>query len=355
MTQGEILSAMAPIDTMISICKENCGKQCLVLNDVNMIIPFVVKAQKAAEKISRFALEHFNSRDERKRELSKLICGRFETMLIEMDGVIFNGYKNDTSVDWLNNNVRSVTDMLFNTIEACENLIDVLPPPRSKEKRLVEETNVVNDTKPSEDEHNSSKRGKNKEKDEESISGDDNTSSIVIEDISKETIDSWFEDNNELEDNTEEENNEAPRIFKKKIKEDKVIEVLGDLYSDKVIGKRRWYVIYRVLLFIEWLRLTNQIDFINWVKSHFGWNGVKEFRGVQSEFTHSDPPKWNSLIVKGKNGKPDNEDLGPDYYDFAVTIRDALVDVNKITGEMQDKDEFRANPHQGVLHNSKWK
>ena len=98
----------------------------LVLNDVNMIIPFVVKAQKAAEKISRFALDHFNSRDEHKRELSKLICGRFQTMLVEMDNVTFNGYKNDTTVDWLNNNVRSVTDLLFNTIEACENLVDDL-------------------------------------------------------------------------------------------------------------------------------------------------------------------------------------------------------------------------------------
>jgi DNA-binding transcriptional MerR regulator len=178
------------------------------------------------------------------------------------------------------------------------------------------------------------------------------------EENDEEEGDDKLEDDYEEEDDytdDEEEDNEAPRIFKKKIKEDKVIEALRNLYSDKVIGKRRWYVIYRVLLFIEWLRLTNQIDFINWVKSHFGWNGVKEFRGVQSQFTHSDPPKWNYLIVKGKNGKPDNEELGPDYYDFAVTIRDALVDVDLTTGEMQDKDEFRANPHQGVLHNSKWK
>lgn len=174
------------------------------------------------------------------------------------------------------------------------------------------------------------------------------------------------EDDDELEEDDEEEDeddytdeeeddNEAPRIFKNMIKEDIVIEVLGNLYSDKVIGKRRWYVIYRVLLFIEWLKLTNQIDFINWVQSNFGWKGEKEFRGIQSEFTHSDPNKWDLIIVKGKRGKPDNEELGPDYYDFAVEVRDTFVDVDLTTGEMQDKDEFRANPHQGVLHNSKWK
>lgn len=160
----------------------------------------------------------------------------------------------------------------------------------------------------------------------------------------------------EEEDYDEEDDNvEAPRVLKNKIKEDKVIEVLRNLFSDKVKGKRRWYVIYRVLLFIEWLRLTNQIDFINWVKSHFGWTGIKEFRGIQSEFTHSDPNKWNLIIIKGKRGKSDNEELGSDYYDFAVEVRDTFVDVDLTTGEMQDKDEFRANPHQGVLHNSKWK
>lgn len=213
------------------------------------------------------------------------------------------------------------------------------------EKRISELEEEVNKLKEENDELKKKLQellDTNEDSDEEE--GDDESEEDYEED---EDEDDYIED--------EEENLEAPKIFKKMIKEGKVIEVLGNLYSDKVKGKRRWYIIYRVLLFIEWLKLTNQIEFINWVNSHFGWTGIKEFRGVQSEFTHYDPPKWNYLIVKGKNGKPDNEELGSDYYDFAVAVRDALVDVDKITGEMQDKDVFRVNPHQGVIHNSKWK
>lgn len=122
MTQGEILSALAPIDTMISICKVYYGRPLLVGNDVNTIMPFVYKAQKAAEKISRYALDHFNSQDEGKRGLSEMICNRFNSMFIDLSDIKFNGYKDDVSIDWLNNNIKSVADLLFNTTVAVDTL-----------------------------------------------------------------------------------------------------------------------------------------------------------------------------------------------------------------------------------------
>lgn len=151
------------------------------------------------------------------------------------------------------------------------------------------------------------------------------------------------------------EKKKSPTIFKKQINEKKVIEVVENLSSDKVVGKRRWYVIYRVFKFIEWLIMTNQNDFIEWVESNFGWEGSKEFRGVQSEIIHTNPNKWNSIVIIGKNGKGDNVNIGPDYYNFAVTIRDAFVNTDEDTGEIKDKDIFLNNKLQSIIHNVKWK
>ncbi len=123
MTQGEILSALAPLDTMISICDVNRERQYLTGNDVNMIMPFVTEAKKAAEKLSRFALEHFNSNDRQKRALSKKICERLKVMRVDLSGVGFNALAHDTTpVDWLENNIKSVTDLLSNTVEAVDSL-----------------------------------------------------------------------------------------------------------------------------------------------------------------------------------------------------------------------------------------
>ncbi len=167
------------------------------------------------------------------------------------------------------------------------------------------------------------------------------------------------EENNEereMEDNGNEDeglNKTAPKIFDKRINVKKVADHISKLSSDKVIGKRRWYVIFRVLYFLEWIGSSQKI-FIDWVVAHFQWKGKKEFRGVQPEFIHSNPCDWNDVIIEGEDFKKNNEDIGPDYFNFAVSIRDTFVNVDE-DGTMHDKDEFLITPKQGgINHKNKW-
>lgn len=177
------------------------------------------------------------------------------------------------------------------------------------------------------------------------------------ESVDDEEIDD--DDNNEeseMEDNgndVEVLSKDVHNIFDKRINVEKVIDNVSRLSSDKVVGKRRWYVIFRVLYFLEWIGRT-QTNFIDWVVEHFQWDGIKNFRGVQSEFIHSKPCDWNKIVIKGDNFEKDNEDIGPDYYKFAVSIRDAFVDVDE-DGTMHDKEDFLISPKQGgVKHKNKW-
>lgn len=172
----------------------------------------------------------------------------------------------------------------------------------------------------------------------------------------EEIDDDYYNEENEMEDKESDVDvlsQSTPKIFNEKINVNKVINELGSLNSDKVIGKRRWYVIFRVLHFLEWIG-NSQKNFINWVDAHFQWNGNKEFRGVQSEFIHSNPCDWNEIVIKEEDSINSNEDIGPDYYDFAVSIRDTFVNVDE-DGTMHDKDKFLINPKQGgVNHKNKW-
>ena len=162
------------------------------------------------------------------------------------------------------------------------------------------------------------------------------------------------EDDGEYGDEDEVWDNQYDTIFDKKIDYHKVKLQIEILISDKVKGKRRWYVLYRVFKYLEWTKVT-QKKFIDWITHHYDWEGVNEFRGVQTEFINSNPPNWKDLIIKGKDGFPDNEDLGPDYYDFAEQIRDTFVNVDN-NGEMHDKNEFLINSKQGgVAHHNLWK
>ena len=175
---------------------------------------------------------------------------------------------------------------------------------------------------------------------------------LVYDDLAALEDDEAFEDvddevNNELEEG------ECPQVFDKRLNVPKIIAKLKDLNSDNVQGKRRWYVFYRVFKFLEWTKVTQQ-DFIEWVAFHFEWDKKREFRGVPPEFTHNEPPNWGKLVIKGKNGTPDNEELGPAYYAFAVEIRDAFVLVGD-SGEMHDKEEFLVGPRKvRIAHHNTW-
>jgi hypothetical protein len=147
--------------------------------------------------------------------------------------------------------------------------------------------------------------------------------------------------------------NSAHNIFDNRINVDRVIGKVRGLYSDKVVGKRRWYVIFRVLYFLQWIG-RSQKNFIDWVDANFQWEGKKEFRGVQSAFIHSNPCDWKNVIIEADDFEKSNENIGPDYYDFAVLIRDEFVDVDE-DGTMHDKEDFLISPKQGgVKHKNKW-
>lgn len=123
MTQGELLSAFAPIDTFIQICKERFVKmdEYLTTNDINMIMPFVTKAHEAAEKLSCFALEHSNSEDENKRNLSKLIHNK---LILIQNSLLYETLlgRERSSIAWLNNSIRSVNSLIDNTIELLDEM-----------------------------------------------------------------------------------------------------------------------------------------------------------------------------------------------------------------------------------------
>lgn len=341
MTQGEILSALAPIDSLVGILNRMKGKE-ISTSEVNMTMPFINRAQKAAEKISRFALDNFNSIDANKRELANVICHRFNSLLIEFNGIkklSSRSIYNHAPTEYFNNHIQSIKVIIFNTIEACEQLKDVLPPPDDNignKRSSGDNATVVNHYIVEKLTINSQNEGPAK----------------------TEIVDNNQEDKEEYEDGDEEEYEDddrevIPELFDKRINVEKVIEKIKDLNSEKVEGKRRWYVIYRVLRFLQWIG-RSQTDFISWVKSHFAWEGGEEFRGVQSEFINSEPNKWNILTIKNKNGNK-NKTIGPDYYDFAVSIRDAFVEVDT-SGEMHDKDTFLIHPKQGgINHKNKWK
>lgn len=166
---------------------------------------------------------------------------------------------------------------------------------------------------------------------------------------------------NEQDENNEEgcdgsevgDNAIVPVIFDKRINERKVISQIKLLSSEKVTGKRRWYVFYRVFKYLEWTKVT-QKEFIEWVAYYYGWDGKKEFRGVQTEFINADPPQWYGLVIEGKDGYADNTELGPEYYAFAKEIRDAFIYVDD-NGVLHDKDEFLVDSkHGGVNHHKTW-
>lgn len=328
MTQGEILSSLAPIDTFVNICKQKRRIR-ISMSDVNLTMRFIDRAQKAAEKLSLFALNNFNSVDDNKRKLADLICGRFSTLMIDFNEIgTFDTQKNERySADCFNNYLQSIIDILFNTIVACESLKDELPPP-SKSKSIQKKT-VDSNTK---NEHVIDLVASEEEK-------DDNKETDVAP--------------SSTETDGDEGVTKIVHIFDKRINENEVVKEMKKLRSDKVPGKRRWYVFYRVFRHIDWIGKA-QNKFIDWVEQNFGWEDKKEFRGVQSEIINTPPDEWNNVIIVGKDGKEDNDEIGPNYYEFADTIVRAFVDVD-CDGKIKDKDSFLVNQKlAGILHKKKW-
>lgn len=308
MTQGEVLSAFAPIETFDQICVERQGRigDYMSPNDVNMMMPFVTKAQEAAEKISRFALDNVNSKDKNIRELVKMIHDR-----LSLYSWSYNEFKGrDSSVDWLNNNIKSVTNQIINTYEYLSALLDEPENTDSRFEELEAENKRLSE--------------KNKELEEEN------------EQLKKQpTIDS-----------TDEESVENKWIscfdtfLDDRLNAEAIAEKLHEIASPHLQKNKRsfWWVVFTVFSEIHWIPNTsaNQKTLLQWANLHFdcGWDWRKnnqfKFSDIQAKIKTKKSSEWNKNLTGNVIG---------DYYgELAQNIKDAFVEI--IDGRIIDRACF---------------
>ena len=129
MTQGEVLSSFAPIFAFIQICEDRQKRkdEIMSINDVNIMMPFVTKAQKAVDKISCYALNNINSKEKGKIEIMNLIKHNFVILNNQISFDTFKGY--DSNIDMLNNSIISVLYQINNTYDCLSTLEESLYTP----------------------------------------------------------------------------------------------------------------------------------------------------------------------------------------------------------------------------------
>lgn len=135
MTQGEVLSSFAPIFAFIQICDDRQKRkdEIMSINDVNIMMPFVTKAQKAVDKISCYALNNINSKEKGKIEIMNLIKHNFVILNNQISFDTFKGY--DSNIDMLNNSIISVLYQINNTYDCLSTLEESLYTPISNEEK----------------------------------------------------------------------------------------------------------------------------------------------------------------------------------------------------------------------------
>lgn len=375
MTQGEILSALAPIETMISICEENCGRQYLVMNDVKMIMPFVNKAQKAAEKLSRFALDNFNSDDENKRELSRIVCYRFGIMHSNLNGIKFNGLIDDTSVDWLNNNIKSVKDLLYSInlvvpalpesanassndneeqaarIKELEARIEELEK-NQPEEMSEEDIDAICDTE--EDNKMLLEKGSHSVKTGEEIEDPDDLEHLQAR-IKELEADLKSRDDiiMELEEEQHPEIGEVEWIscfdgfLDPNLNPQAIAIALREIDHPNFPKNERgyWWVFVTVLTEIHWIPKPNYKQALQWANLHFkcGWDWTKDnqfkFTDINAEIRSKPSSEWNKQLTKSTIG---------DYYGaLAKTMKNTFVDVVN-NNKLIDKGKFIKKGYQRI-------
>lgn len=128
-TQGEVLSSFAPIFAFIQICDDRQKRkdEIMSINDVNIMMPFVTKAQKAVDKIACYALDNINSKEKGKIEIMNLIKHNFVLLSNNISFDTFKGY--DSTIDMLNNSIISVLYQINNTYDCLSTLEESLYTP----------------------------------------------------------------------------------------------------------------------------------------------------------------------------------------------------------------------------------
>lgn len=126
MTQGEILSSFVHIDTLIDMCEERSSESnYLTIVDLDYMEPFVTKAEEVAMKLSEYALEHFNSEDEQKRELADIICRQFSRhgfFVLSPDFKVNGDSYSPSEIRSLVYHIKKVKTIIQNTYDVCGQL-----------------------------------------------------------------------------------------------------------------------------------------------------------------------------------------------------------------------------------------
>lgn len=111
-------------------------------------------------------------------------------------------------------------------------------------------------------------------------------------------------------------------IFDEQVKVSKVKAALDQL-SFRKTGRVEWYVVFRVLLHLRWLKDTcEQKDFLSWVnlQYHCGWEKKHHFtfsRDVHKSLRDQDVSRWNAISTREYT-------KGYVYYNFAVQLRNTF-------------------------------
>ena len=152
--------------------------------------------------------------------------------------------------------------------------------------------------------------------------------------------------------------NSLESIFDERVKVQNVKKQL-DTLTFKKDGRVYWFVIYKVLLHLKWLKENcSQKNFLEWVnlQYHCEWKEKQHFtfsRDVNKAMRSTDISLWNTIDYT-KYTK------GDIYYNFAVLLRNTfeIVIVNDkelqepakdfTSGKNRDKNKFMAIPGQLV-------
>lgn len=141
-------------------------------------------------------------------------------------------------------------------------------------------------------------------------------------------------------------------IFDKKINPKMVKMAIAGMSSERLSGKRFYYVAYRILKIIRWIPAsTTDADYLRWVNLHFdlGWIDDKQHKH-QFQFNLEDssknlaskhPSKWTDDTVYGGRGRFYHELAIKFKNEFTQTIINGKpVDDSESFEHLKDRPQF---------------
>lgn len=144
--------------------------------------------------------------------------------------------------------------------------------------------------------------------------------------------------------------NSLDGIFNMKIKPNVVKDAIEGVTSEKISGKRFYYVAFKILKIIKWiLSETSDIDFLRWINLHFnyGWDETAkhqfQFRleGSAKNLKKIHPSEWNDNTVKGDKGRYYRELALLFKNTFTQTIEnEKAVDNSESFEHLKDRPQF---------------